>query len=136
MDFVKNWIACCAFALLITGCDIVPQFYDSNEYLILAEIETSSRLLADECVELDSMAVMPRIDGLYEKAELFRTYTFFQPKNMEIAEQAEIIATNIGELRARYRQGKPSEKYCQLKAETIKVSSQRVLSTLGNKTRK
>ena len=125
----------CAFAAVLAGCDIVPQFYDNNEYMILAKIETSSRLLRDECVDINHDTT-PRIEQLYETAELFRTYTFYQPQNKLVAEQGKIIADNIGELRMRERQGEPSASYCQLKAETITVAAQRVLSTIGNKTRR
>lgn len=124
----------CVLAFAISGCDFVPQFYDNNEYLILSEIEAGSRLLYDECVDIHS-DVTPRIEYLYEKAETFRTYTFYQPQNKITSEQAGIIANNVIELRSRYRQSEPSESYCQLKAETIKIAAQRVLSTIGNKTR-
>ena len=131
---MKKLIVLWLVALLIAGCDIVPQFYDNNEYLILAEIETSSRLLHGECVDTN-YNISQRVNTLYEKAEVFRTYTFYQPQNEVVAEQANIIADNIGELRQRYRRGEPSESYCQLKAEAITIASQRALMAIGNKPR-
>ena len=126
----------CLIALALSGCDFIPQYYDNNEYLILTEIETSSRLLHHECVDMHT-SVIPRVDSLYEKAEVFRTYTFYQPQNKITTEQATIIADNIHQLRDKYRQSEtpPSEAYCQLKAEAITVAAQRVLSSIGNKTR-
>lgn len=123
--------------LALYGCDFVPQFYDNNEYLLLAEIEASSRLLHDECVDMH-VDVLPRINILYERAEVLTTYAFYQPQNDTVTEQVTIIADNISELRNKYRQDgvAPSDAYCKLKAETITVASQRVLSTIGNKTRK
>ena len=126
----------CLVTLALSACDFVPQFYDNNEFLILTEIETSSRLLHHECVDMH-VSVIPRVDSLYERAEALRTYTFYQPQNKTTAEQAAIIADNIHALRDKYRQSEtpPSEAYCQLKAEAITVAAQRVLSTIGNKTR-
>ena len=132
---MKKLITVCVLSLILSGCDFIPQFYDNNEYLILSEIESSSRLLYDECVDIHG-DVIPRIETLYEVSETFRTYTFYQPQNETTTEQAAIIANNISELRLRYRQSEPSEAYCQLKAEAVKMAAQRVLSTIGNKARK
>lgn len=134
---MKRLIITCLIAFVLTACDFVPQFYDNNEYLILAEIETSSRLLRNECVDNEA-DVVGRVDALYEHSELLKTYTFYQPQNEITNEQATIIANNIYELRSKYRQGEtpPTEKYCQIKAETITIAAQRVLVTIGSKTRK
>ena len=128
---MKKWITGILFLFLI-GCEFVPQVYDPNEYLILVQIETNSKLIQSECDNPTGIEFRNRITKLYEDSELFKTYTHYIPHNAVVAKQATVIADNIREL---HDKDNFTEEYCKIKTKLIVVAAQRTLVTIGQKPR-
>ena len=130
-NIMKNLIIIFLFIFLI-GCSLVAPKYDNNEYLLLTEIETNSRMLVSECANPGK--VILRLDKLVNTVETFFTYTFYIPNNDDTYEIAKVLRQNVYEIQNRYQQNPPPSKaYCGIKAKILVQTSQRALEAVGAK---
>lgn len=119
--------------LVLTGCALLPQNYDNNEFGLLARIETNGRLVKESCES--PAAVTPRLNAMVEDVELLTTYTFYTPNNSETYQSAILIKDDIYEFRNQYTSGKATPSYCKIKSQVIVIKTQRVLESVGQKPR-
>lgn len=119
-------------SLLLSGCSLLPQQFDNNEFHLLATIETEARLM--NCQSYKS--VNYSIDILHYKTELLTTYTKYTPKNNELHEIAKILRDDINELKYQHDIGDSDVVYCSYKKHFLINKVQQALKTTGKKIRK
>lgn len=121
------------FAALVTGCSAMPQYYDNNEYELLARIETTTRLIQENCG--DSTKVMNFVPTLVEDSELLDTYTQFVPRDEEAHKIAHILKGDARELESQYKKGTDNPTYCKLKTEALLVKVRSALTAVAKEKR-
>lgn len=122
------------FAFLIVGCSsLLPQHYDPNEYELLARLETTVRLIQEDCSQPEK--VTNKLPVLIADAELLHTYTFYIPRNTEVYKMANILKDDVREFKAQYEKGKGNALYCKLKTKTFLIKVRRALTAVAKKQR-
>lgn len=129
---MKKMIAGLVLVLAITGCAL-PQKYDNNEYELLARLETTVRLMSDDCD--DPQLVTNRLPVLINDAELLHTYTFYIPKNTEVFDMATILRDDVREFETQYEKGEAKPLYCKLKTKAFLTKVRRSLEAVAKKQR-
>ena len=130
---MKKIIISLTLALAITGCSLFPQFYDNNEYELLARLETSVQLIGENCSNNETVReFLPRL--VYD-AELLHTYTFYIPANTEVYQMAELLKKDVREFETQYKKGEPKSLYCKLKSKTFLIKVRRALEAVAKKKR-
>lgn len=119
---------------MLTACSMVPQYYDNNEYELLARLETTVRLMQDDCS--NPTVVNSMLPTLIADAELLHTYTFYIPRNTEVYQMADILRDDVRQFEAQYDSGGRNHLYCKLKTKTFLVKVRRVLEAVAQKNRK
>lgn len=121
-------------SLTVASCSMVPQYYDNNEYELLARLETSVELISRSCA--DEEEVLKFMSTLLYNAELLDTYTFYIPRNTEVYEMAKILNEDVQEFKAQYDQGKATSLYCKLKSKAFLAKVRTALESVAKKVRK
>lgn len=130
---MKKILISMTVALFLMGCQLFPQVYDNNEYELLARLETSVRLIQDDCKDADK--VIEQLPTLIADAELLHTYTFYIPRNTEVYEMVNILRDDVREFEAQYEKGKGNQLYCKLKTKAFLLKVRRSLEAVAKKKR-
>lgn len=112
---------------------MVPQYYDNNEYQLLARLETSVRLIQENCGV--PVKVTKGIPALVMDAELLHTYTFYIPRNTEVHQMAGILRDDVREFETQYEKGEGNALYCKLKTKVFLEKVHEALDAVGGKQR-
>lgn len=118
--------------IALSGCTLTPT-YDNNEYELLARLETSIRLIQEDCGVREK--VVQRLPVVVSDAELLHTYTFYIPKNTEVFEIATILRDDIRQFESHYEKGTDSPIYCKLKTKTFLEKVRLSLEAVAKKKR-
>lgn len=112
---------------------MLPQAYDNNEYELLARLETTVRLIHDDCDDVEK--VTAKLPALIHDAELLHTYTFYIPRNTEVYKMANILRDDVREFEAQYNKSEATPLYCRLKTRAFLIKVRRSLEAVGQKKR-
>lgn len=130
---MKTTLATLSLAAALTGCSVFPQYYDNNEYELLARLETSVRLIQEDCSARER--VMERLPTLVADAELLHTYTFYIPRNTEVFDMVNILRDDVRQFETQYKNGTDNTLYCKLKTKTFLEKVRSALSAVAKKQR-
>jgi len=125
-------------ALALNGCAIIDYYqmanWDNNEYLIVNQIRTEAQLGVEHCN--NQKEVLPKVNAIYNKSVELKNYSANISHNEEATKMStELLAITKG-LRDRYASGdEVSQKYCELKFNTIDISTGTIQKSLGAKPR-
>jgi hypothetical protein len=122
-----------SLVLLLSGCSLLPQQYDNNEYELLARLETSAVLLNQKCD--DEQAIKRLIPTLEYDALLLHTYTFYTPRNVDVYQIVDVLKNDMLEFKKQYDNGNGSKTYCSLKTELFLKKVRTALEVVANKPR-
>lgn len=130
---MKKLIVPLVLAFAMSGCAMMSQYYDNNEYELLARLETTVRLIQEDCAEPE--LVTNKLPTLIADAELLHTYTFYIPRNTEVYGMANILRDDVREFEAQYEKGEATPLYCKLKTTAFLAKVRRSLEAVANKER-
>ncbi len=131
---MKKLLLTITLAVGISGCSVMPQYYDNNEYELLARLETSVRLIQEDCAKPEE--VVEQLPTLIHDAELLHTYTYYIPKNTEVFDMATILKDDVREFEAQYEKGAGNTLYCKLKTKAFLEKVRLSLDAVAKKQRK
>lgn len=130
---MKRALLTLVVAVGIVGCSMVPQYYDNNEYELLARLETNVRLIQEDCGTPNK--VMAKVPSLVEDAELLHTYTFYIPRNTDVHQMSGILRDDVREFETQYEKGEGNALYCKLKTKAFLEKVHQALDAVGKKQR-
>lgn len=113
------------------GCSTGATKYDNNEYELLARLETTVRLMQEDCPTRE--LVIGQLPTLIADAELLHTYTFYIPRNTEVFGMVKILRDDIREFEQQYNKNTDNPLYCKLKTKAFLAKVRRSLEAVGKK---
>lgn len=122
-----------SLAVLITGCSLLPQKYDNNEYELLTRLEATALIMNENCGDEERIKqLIPRLD--YD-ARVLHTYAFYTPRNTDVYGIVDILKTDVQEFKSQYDKGRGNKTYCTLKTSLFLQKVRDTLEVVGNKPR-
>ena len=123
--------------LLLNGCAVIDAYrmarFDNNEYSLVTQVRTQAQLGAIKCGASD---VTPYVDAVYVKSLELNNYSSGIAHNEEAAKMTEELLVITRGLKEKYISGEAvSQKYCELKFNNIKTSTELMQKTIGAKPR-
>jgi hypothetical protein len=119
--------------VFFTGCSMLPQKYDNNEYELLARLETSVVMISEQCdSEQHVNSLMPTLE--YD-ARLLHTYSFYIPRNTEVYGIADILMKDVLEFKNQYERNTATPTYCKLKTKLFLSKVRTALEAVAQKPR-
>lgn len=130
---MKKLMISLTLVVFLAGCSVLPQVYDNNEYELLARLETTVRLMQDDCAERD--IILGELPRLIHDAELLHTYTFYIPRNTDVYKMVNILRDDVREFEAQYEKNADNPLYCKLKTKAFLTKVRRSLEAVAKKKR-
>jgi hypothetical protein len=121
-------------AVLLTGCGILPQKYDNNEYEMWVRLYVQSQQLNKSC-EVSTLAdINNQLSQMYTETQVVKVYAMHTPNNAEVSKIADIIANDIVEMQEVYK-SEHNVVYCNRKTELLSSKIGEMVKVLPKKKR-
>lgn len=130
---MKRLLLAVGLVVFLTGCELLPQKYDNNEYELLTRLEATALIMNENCADTDFVASM--IPTLEYDARVLHTYAFYTPRNTEVYEVVDILKNDVLEFKQQYEKGAASRTYCTLKTELFLEKVRTTLEVVASKPR-
>ena len=114
-----------ALAILISGCNLLPDNFDNQEFGYLAELHVSASVTPSPCDE-------DELKEIHRLASILATYSEHTLNNNTTLIYSEIQSL-AGELLVRES---PSRTYCKMKRKSIRQVTDTALSVFGTRIKK
>ena len=103
--------------LLLTGCQIAPNF-DTNQYFLLTGMKEDATRLGQQCPNLQAQDIQ---NSLKYKSEELVIYSQYLPADSNVYQAAQVIDTMIANLIKHYlTPSDPKSAYCAIQLQNIK----------------
>lgn len=132
---MKNIIASLGLIIFLTGCSILSlSKYDTNEYLVVAEIRTLSSISRSTCNDFNTTKTA--VNTIYYKTLLFKNFSEKLEYNQDTVKAASGVLDIVKSMKDRYdNETEVSEAYCNLKMTAIENTSAAIQNGLARKPR-
>lgn len=123
--------------LMLSGCGLLVNTYDNNEYQLLVDFTIATEEAMVECLSEEENESKEDLHKLLKVMEIkirrLELYTRYTPKNTDVHEVAKILSKDVDQIRMFYKHNKHNDLYCARKTSMMVDKADAMLKIIPTK---